>query len=62
MEGGKREREKGEGRRRVFERAKRAHSLVMTFEIFHIYMLRHCTSSVRYLEYGVMRMCSQLRK
>ncbi len=42
----------------IIERAKRAHSLVMTFEIF---MLRHRTSSVRYLEYEVMRMCSQLK-
>ncbi len=32
----------------------------MTFEIFHMYVGR--TSSARYLEYEVMRMCSQLRK
>ncbi len=40
----------------LIERAKRAHSLVMTFEIFGI-----CCDTMRYLEYEVMRMCSQLK-
>ena len=44
----------------IIERAKRAHSLVMTFEIFGIGMLVRM-SSVLYLEYVVMRMLCQLK-
>ena len=44
----------------IIERAKRAHSLVMTFEIFHIMFVR--TSSVHYLEYRTAHVLSAQNK